>query len=90
MSFAPSNLRVLTRLVRSDENRTLDLVIDSEDFYRSTQIPLEGEQAPAIITIEFRDVPRGEYEVYGVLTDRAGERRAVDRQRVTVIARGGE
>jgi hypothetical protein len=90
MSFAPSNLRILTRLVPDQANRTLDVIIDSGEFYRSSQIPLEGERAPAIITVEFRDLPGGEYEVYGVLTDRAGERRAIARQRVTVIARGGE
>jgi hypothetical protein len=90
MSFAPSNIRILTRLVPDDENRTLDVVAESAEFYRSSQIPLEGDRAPAIITVEFRDLPRGEYEVYSVLTDRVGERRAVARQRVTVIARGGE
>ena len=90
MSFAPSNLRVLTRLVPDAENRTLDVIVDSGEFYRSSQIPLEGEKAPAVITVEFRDLPKGEYEVAGVLTDSAGARRAVARQRVTVIARGGE
>ena len=90
MSFAPSNLTIRTRLVPNDENRTLDIVAESADFYRSSQIPLEGGQAPATITVEFRDLPQGEYEIYGVLTDRAGERRAIARQRVRVVERAGE
>ena len=90
MSFAPSNFKILTRLVPSDENRILDIIADSGEFYRSSQIPLEGERAPAIIALEFRDMPPGDYEVYGVLTDRAGERRAVSRQRVRVVSRLGE
>ena len=90
MSFAPSNLTIRMRLAASDENRTLDIVAESADFYRSSQIPLEGERAPEVITVEFRDLPSGEYEVSGVLTDRAGERRAIARQRVKVVAAGGE
>jgi hypothetical protein len=88
-SFAPTNLTIRTRLVASDENRVLEVVAESAQFYRSSQIPLEGERAPLTITIEFRDLPSGDYEVSGVLTGRSGERRAIALQRVTVIGRGG-
>ena len=90
MSFAPSNLTVRMRVTASQENRTLDIVADSDGFYRSSQIPLEGERAPEVFTVQFRDMPIGEYDVYGVLTDRTGERRAIARQHVRVVGSGGE
>jgi hypothetical protein len=89
-SFAPTNLTIRTRLVPDQENRILDVVVESAEFYRSSQIPLEGERAPATIMVEFRDLPRGDYQVSGVLTGRDGERRAIAWQRVRVIAAGGE
>jgi hypothetical protein len=90
VSFAPSSLRIRARLVPNDANRSLEVVAESADFYRSSLIPLEGERAPAVITVEFRDVPTGDYEVYSVLTDASGERRAIARQRVRVVATRGE
>jgi hypothetical protein len=89
-SFAPSNLNIRARLVPSAENRALEVVAESGDFYRSSQITLEGERAPATIVFEFRGVPGGEYEVYGILTDSGGHRRAVAQQWVRVISMFGQ
>jgi hypothetical protein len=87
-SFAPSNLNIRARVVPNPENRALVIVAESEDFYRSSQIALEGERAPATIMFEFRGVPPGEYLVSGVLTDSAGHRRAIAEQKVRVIPSG--
>jgi hypothetical protein len=87
-SFAPSNLNIRARLVPSAENRSLTIIVESEDFYRSSEVPLEGDCAPAMITFEFRGVPGGEYLVSGVLTDNAGHRRAIAGQQVRVIPSG--
>jgi hypothetical protein len=38
--------------------------------------------------LQFRGVPGGEYEVYAVLTDSLGHRRAIAQQTVRVIASG--
>jgi hypothetical protein len=87
-SFAPSNLNIRARVVPNAENRALTIVAESEDFYRSSEISLEGEHAPATITFEFRGVPGGEYRVSGVLTDSVGRRRAIAEQQVSVIPSG--
>jgi len=87
-SFAPSNLNIRARVVPNTENRSLTIIAESEDFYRSSQVELEGDHAPAMITFEFRGVPGGEYLVSGVLTDNAGHRRAIAGQRVRVIPSG--
>ena len=88
-SFAPSNLNIRARVVPNPENRAIEVIAESGDFYRSSQIPLEGEHAPATIMFEFRGVPGGEYLVYGILTDSVGHRRAVAQQEVKVIDTSG-
>ena len=72
------------------ENRALEVVAESSEFYRSSQVQLEGEHAPAMITFEFRGLPGGEYVVYAVLTDSVGRRRAIDQRPVTIISVLGE
>ena len=87
-SFAPSNLNIRARVVPHADNRALTIVAESEDFYRSSQISLEGDHAPATIMFEFRGVPGGEYVVSGVLTDSLGRQRAIAEQPVRVIPSG--
>jgi hypothetical protein len=87
-SFAPSNLNIRARVIPHAENRALEIVAESEDFYRSSQVPLEGDLAPATIMFEFRGVPGGEYKVYGILTDSGGRQRAMAQQQVRVIGPG--
>jgi hypothetical protein len=84
-SFAPADLSIRARVVPSAENRTLEIVAESGDFYRSSQIPLEGERAPATTMVEFRSLPSGDYVVYGILTDSSGRRRAIAEQSVKVL-----
>jgi hypothetical protein len=87
-SFAPANLNIRARVVPNAENRGLTIVAESDEFYRSSQISLEGDHAPATIMFEFRSVPSGEYIVSGVLTDSVGHRRAIVEQQVRVIPSG--
>ena len=87
-SFAPSNLNIRARVVPHADNRALTIVAESEDFYRSSEVLLEGDHAPAMITFEFRGVPGGEYLVSAVLTDSVGRRRAIAEQQVRVIPSG--
>lgn len=84
-SIAPTNLNIRARLVPSAENRALQVIAESGEFYRSSQIQLEGEHAPATITFEFRGVPGGDYSINGFLIDSTGRRRAMDQKHVTVI-----
>jgi hypothetical protein len=88
VSFAPSDVRVQVRLVPSDENRALEIVAESDEFYRSSHVELEGAAAPAAMLFEFRGLPGGDYHVHGILTDSAGGQRAVAHQTLTVLPSG--
>src|SRR5438093_8920271 len=85
-SFAPATVTIRARIEPSADNRTLAIVADGDDFYRSSEIPLDGDRAPKIVDVRFANLPGGDYQISVVLADGAGRQRAVVRQSVTVIA----
>jgi hypothetical protein len=48
MSFAPANLVIRTRLEPDVNNRAMEVIAESADFYRSSAIELAGDRAPRI------------------------------------------
>jgi len=84
-SFSPTNLKVQVRVQPSADNRVLEVVADSAEFYSSSQIQMDGARAPKTFIVEFRDVPSGDYEVTGVLVNEGGHQRAVARQKAVVL-----
>ena len=42
---------------------TLEIAVDSGEFYRSSEIALDGAQAAQSFTVEYRSMPAGDYEV---------------------------
>src|SRR5262245_45241135 len=89
-STAPANLRIRVTVEPKAANRTVTVAAESEDFFRSSEIALEGEQGPRTIFFEFRGVPGGQYEVRGAVGDARGHEVAVARQHVFVLASGVE
>jgi hypothetical protein len=71
--FAPATVTVTATVERDAQNRELEIQIESTQFYRSSLVPLDGENAARTNTFQFRDLPGGEYEVRTILLG-AGER----------------
>jgi hypothetical protein len=90
ISFAPAHLVVRTVVEPDPDNRALEIIIDSADFYRSSLIQLEGDLAPRTSVVEFRSVPGGNYQISARLLGQGGESRASVRRNVDVIANGGD
>jgi hypothetical protein len=88
VSFAPANLVVRATIEADAENRSVEIIAESEDFYRSSEIQLNGDSGPRTNQFEFRSLPRGTYEVKAILYGSTGEPRAEVRQQVNVIASG--
>ena len=84
-SFAPATVRVRARIEPSAANRTLTIVADGSEFYRSSEFQLDGDQAPKTFEILIPNLPGGEYEVYAYLMDSLGQRRGIARQSARVI-----
>ena len=89
VSFAPANLVVRATIQADSANRTVEVVAESNDFYRSSEIELDGENAPRTNMFEFRSLPSGTYEVSVTLRGGGGEQLANVRQQVNVIEAGG-
>ena len=90
VSFAPANLVVRTTIVADSDNRSVEIVAESQDFYRSSEVQLDGDRAPRTTRFEFRSLPSGMYEVRAVLRGSTGEERASVRHQVNVIAAGSD
>ena len=86
VSFAPATVRIRARIEPNADNRRLTIVADGLAFYRSSDVPIDGEQAPKTFELSLRDMPGGEYEVYAFLTDTFGRQRAVAHQTTRVIS----
>jgi len=71
---------VVTAMVEADaRNRTLEISASSEDYFRSSQVQLEGRDARRVFDFAFHDIPHGRYEVIGTLTGTDGRRVEVTR-----------
>ena len=88
VAFAPANLIVRATIAADPGNRAVEIVAESNDYYRSSEIQLDGEQAPRTNTFEFRSLPPGSYQVKATLLDSTGQPRAAARSQVNVIASG--
>ena len=89
-SFAPSYIQLDFVISPDRGNGALDVIAESDAFYRSSRIELEGERAPRILSIRYEAVPAGDYSVRGVLLDRTGRERVMVEKQITVMATGGE
>src|SRR5437870_3199692 len=56
VSFAPANLVVRATIEADAANRAVQVSAESIDFYRSSEIELDGENAPRTNTFEFRSL----------------------------------
>jgi hypothetical protein len=72
LAYAPARLWVYTRVESNKENRAIEIIAESEDFYRSSEIELDGDRAPLRTTFEFRGLPAGDYDVKAVLKGAGG------------------
>jgi hypothetical protein len=87
--FAPANLVVRATITADSANRAVEVVAESPEFYRSSEIELDGENAPRTNMFEFRSLPSGTYEVRVTLRAGDGHSLANVRQQVNVIEAGG-
>lgn len=81
---APAEVRIEVWIASHALNRTLEIEVGGDDFYRSSAIALEGADAAHAFTFEYRSIPAGEYDVMVRLLAAKGDVRAVERHRFQV------
>jgi hypothetical protein len=85
VSVAPTMLAIRVNVVPQPENRALEIVLDSGDFYRLSRVQLEGDRGPTINTLRIDSVPAGDYEVTATVIDAGGRRGTRARTFVAVM-----
>jgi hypothetical protein len=88
VAFAPANLLVRATVEADKDNRAIEIVADSDDFYGSSEVQLDGAAAPRITSLEFRSLPPGTYQIRVTLMGANNQPRAFVRAQVSVIATG--
>ena len=85
VSQAPAVLRIQVYVTPEADNRLLQIVAESDEYFRSSSIALEGARASRFHGVEYRSVPPGVYTVLAVLIGDDGEVSDRADQRVLVI-----
>jgi len=75
VATAPATLLIYASIVQNEDNRRLRIVANSDDFSRSSEISLDGENSPKVLTFEYRELPSGSYDVRAYLIGRDGKTR---------------
>jgi hypothetical protein len=89
IAFAPAFLRVRVHVEPNAANRTLTITADSDGYYRSSLIELEGGTSARTFFIEFKSVPAGQYQLSAVVRNSTGEHVGVAAQNgVRILAIG--
>jgi hypothetical protein len=88
VAFAPANLTMRATIVPDGRNRILQITAESDDYYRGSDIQLDGERAPRTTLVYFRSVPGGVYQVSALLKDERGEELALAQYDITIVESG--
>ena len=89
VSSAPSTVIVKATVAKNADNRWLQIEADSGEFFRSSEIQLDGERAPVVTEIRLPNLPGGEYTVVAILRNSMGEETIV-RRTALVLTKFGE
>lgn len=86
VSIAPTMLAITVSVAPRAENRALEIVVDSGDFYRLSRVQLEGERGPVVNTMKIGGVPAGDYDVTATVIGAGGKRGTMARAHVEVMS----
>jgi hypothetical protein len=79
-ALAPAVLRSTVFVEQSPDNRILRVSVDGENYYSSSDIALEGANAPRSHQMQWYGLPAGEYQVSMELFGTAGSRAVLVRR----------
>ena len=74
VAMAPAWVTVQTTVEADSENRALEIIVESADFFRSSMIQLNGQHSPRVNLFQFPNLPVGQYQVTGIVAGSAGRR----------------
>jgi hypothetical protein len=66
--FAGRDVRTTIRTPRDPRNRELRIIVEAADYYASSDVQLDGDDAPATHQFTWKELPSGAYRVEAILT----------------------
>lgn len=85
VAFAPAYLTMRARIAPDERNRAVLIIAESDAYYRSSEIQLDGERAPRTTLVTFPSVPGGVYQVSATLKGPGGKLLALVQSTVNVV-----
>ena len=79
------DMLVQVLVTRDAENQWMRVTAESESYYSSSEMELEGEYSARVKVIRFRGVPAGWYEVTGTVFDHHQHVKGLARRSVMVF-----
>jgi hypothetical protein len=73
----PADVSVETVIEPDARNRGVEVTLDSPNFFTTSTVALEGDRAPRVRKVVFRQLPAGSYEVSATLVQDRGARSKV-------------
>ena len=58
---APATVPITVAVEPAERNRILVVEVDSDDYFRSSAVELDGEKEKRLHSVEFKSLPAGEY-----------------------------
>ncbi len=74
LAFAPAVVRSTVRVTPHPDNRLLRLTLDSPDYYRSSDVQLDGASAASAHFFNWTSLPAGSYSVVATVFGPDGPR----------------
>jgi hypothetical protein len=68
---APATVPVVVAVEPRAENRTLVVEADGEEYFRSSEVELDGEKEKRLHSLEFKSLPAGEYTLRAVVRSKS-------------------
>ena len=87
VSTAPATARILALVRPEPANRTLVIEASSPDYFRLSELPLDGECARRTHVIEYDGLPAGHYVITATIVDAEGDPLAEAVQKLDVVGR---
>ena len=75
----PASITIIATVEPDERNRTLEITAESTGYATSSQTQLDGVRAQRVWDTQFRDVPRGDYNVVATVIGTDGRRATASR-----------
>jgi hypothetical protein len=74
VAVSPATVWIRTEVEPDASNRALEIIVDSAEFFSSSEVRLDGEHTSRVSALKLRDLPAGEYRITATLTAADGQR----------------